>query len=235
MFVQCPYCHKKIARESYAAHEKEHERRKPDGQHTDHVTNAPDQRYKGSLAGVPQSYRHARCGRGTRMPEEIIRTYLVNPLAYVDRTFCTGCGDYVDGSELTWIETGENMMDYKGRLRADYLERTYGISRAAQQKQVVVVTPRGAEAISVIGQRLGLTPPCSLMLKLVLEQSKSNYVCRVAGDWDPDIEMVLPSGKVQIIVPKDQVELLRGTIVHYATPPVQGFLMCRLYARKKRG
>ena len=62
----------------------------------DHVTNAPDERYRGSLDGVPRTYRHSRCGGGTGMPEEIIRSYLANPLLYNDRSFCCRCGDYVD-------------------------------------------------------------------------------------------------------------------------------------------
>jgi hypothetical protein len=45
----------------------------------DHVTVHPTGRFKGSLRGVPQVYRHPKCGVATKMPEEIIRSYLVNP------------------------------------------------------------------------------------------------------------------------------------------------------------
>jgi hypothetical protein len=233
MHVRCPYCHELIPQASYASHEQQHTRRKPDGQMADHITNAPDRRYQGSLDAVPQVYRHARCGGRTGMPEEIIRSYLANPLLYADRTFCTGCGDYVNSAELTWVETAENLMDYSGRLRAEYLERACGISRAEQRKQVVVVTPRGADAISHIARRNGLPAPYSLSLRLA--PGKTGYECKVKGGWDPAAETVLRSAGVQIIVPTDQVEQLRGTIVHYATPPRAGFLMSRLYAPKTRG
>ena len=118
MFVRCPFCHKLILRWLYERHHRDHMRLRADGQHKDHVTNAPDDRYRGSLDEVPQVYRHTPCDGRTRMPEEIIRSYLVNPLLYNDRTFCTGCQDYVDTAELFWTTTGENLMDYSGRLFA---------------------------------------------------------------------------------------------------------------------
>ncbi len=233
MNVRCPYCHILIPQESYGSHEQQHTRLKPDGQKTDHVTGAPEQRYAGSLEGVPRVYRHARCGGGTGMPEEIIRSYLVNPLLYIDRTFCCRCGDYVNPAELKWVETGENLMDYWGSLRAAYLERAYGISQADQRKQGVVVTPVGAEAISHIARRRGWAAPYFLALKLAAGKTKTDYVCAVVGAWNPETETAVPSAGVRIIVPRDQLEQLRGTIVHYATPPMQGFLLSRLYAPKK--
>jgi hypothetical protein len=143
-FVECPFCHKSVFRWFYSWHESGHTQRRPDGQMNEHVTLAPEQRFEGSLEGVPKVYRHSTCGVATGMPEEIIRTYLVAPLTYNDSSFCCGCGDYVIGSELTWVETGENVMAYTARLRSDYLRTTFGIDPLATE---IVLTPGTAEAL----------------------------------------------------------------------------------------
>jgi hypothetical protein len=99
-FIECPFCHKSVFRWFYGWHESGHTERRADGQMNEHVTLEPQKRFEGSLKGVPQAYRHSKCGGVTGMPEEIIRTYLVNPLTYNDSTFCCGCGDYIISSEL---------------------------------------------------------------------------------------------------------------------------------------
>lgn len=76
-----------------------------------------EDRYSGSLDGVPSTYHHDDCGATTGMPEEIMRSYLANPFLYNSRTFCTGCGDYVEESEVYWVETGQYLQDYKDALR----------------------------------------------------------------------------------------------------------------------
>ena len=43
------------------------------------ITVHPTGSYKGSLKVVPQAYRHPKCGVATKMPDEIVRSYLVNP------------------------------------------------------------------------------------------------------------------------------------------------------------
>lgn len=57
------------------------------------------------------------------MPEDIIRSYLVNPFLYTDCSFCCGCNDYVPLDELFWVETGESLEDYNRELQQDYLRR----------------------------------------------------------------------------------------------------------------
>src|SRR5687768_10785160 len=121
LFVQCPFCHKKVLRFFYAKHRTQHTTPLADGQMTDHVTVHPTGRYKGSLAGVPQSYQHSLCGVVTGMPEEIIRSYLANPFLYSDKSFCCGCNDYVSKNELCWVETGQKLTDYTMQLRQEYL------------------------------------------------------------------------------------------------------------------
>jgi hypothetical protein len=90
---------------------------------TDHVTVHPSGQFQGSLAGAPQVYVHPACGTGTKMPEEIVRSYLVNPFLYNNLTFCCGCHDYVDQKELFWHETGECLSDYFQKLKDDYVNR----------------------------------------------------------------------------------------------------------------
>lgn len=230
MFIRCPFCHKLIFQWFYDRHEQEHTRRKPDGQMKDHVTNAPGDRYRGSLSGVPRTYRHPRCGRGTVMPEEIIRSYLANPLLYGDRSFCTGCNDYVDTSELSWVETGENMLAYTGQLRAEYLQRAYGISRARQREQVVVITPPAERLVREQARHRGFQAPFSCVLKRGSGKASAAHFCEVVDDWDPQTyRVVLEGDDVHVIVPKAQVDVLRGTILHIPLKPKKGFQVCRLY------
>jgi hypothetical protein len=121
LFVRCAFCHKLVFHPLYASHRAKHTELRSDGQMTDHVTVRPEERYEGSLEGVPRAYRHPRCGVATGMPEEIIRSYLVNPFLYSDCSFCCGCNDYVPCAELFWVETGESLADYNHALREDYL------------------------------------------------------------------------------------------------------------------
>jgi hypothetical protein len=233
MFVRCPFCHKLILQWFYERHAQNHRQRRADGQQKDHATNVPGDRYQGSLDKVPQVYRHARCGGSTRMPEEIVRSYLVNPLLYNDRTFCTGCRDYVDTAELFWTRTGENLMDYAGRLRGDYLHREYGISQARQRKQVVVVTPPAEQAIRRFATQQGFSVPYSLVLERRAEKMPSapSYFWRIVDDWNPRSHtVVLDADEYQVVVPKVQVELFRGSIVHFPPGPQKGFTVSRLYA-----
>jgi hypothetical protein len=97
----------------------------PDGQMTDHITVHPKGQYQGSLEGVPRGYRHPRCEVVTGMPEEIIRSYLVNPFLYSGGSFCCGCNDYVPEEELFWDETGQCLADYFRELQEEYL-RVHG-------------------------------------------------------------------------------------------------------------
>ena len=118
--IRCPYCHDMIDERDMAAHEAEHRRAKPDGQQSEYATLPPEEREEGDLTGVPRVYVHRKCGQGTGMPEEIIRSYLKNPYMYTaDASFCTGCGKHVPFRECEWVETGEDLQTYTDRLRAE--------------------------------------------------------------------------------------------------------------------
>lgn len=126
LFVECPFCHKKVFRLFFAGHRAKHTALRADGQMTDHITVHHKGRYTGSLKGVPQVYNHPKCGVGTQMPEEIVRSYLVNPFLYNDQTFCCGCGDYVHQRELVWEDTGERLNVYFQKLKDDYVAKHGG-------------------------------------------------------------------------------------------------------------
>ena len=123
LFVECPFCHEKVFRLFFAGHCAKHTALRPDGQMTDHITVHPQGRYTGSLKGVPQVYIHAKCGVGTKMPEEIVRSYLVNPFLYGAGSFCCGCGEHFPEEELFWYETGQNMAEYTRELRDAYIRK----------------------------------------------------------------------------------------------------------------
>lgn len=120
----CPFCHKEVFFLFYPFHFAAHTQLLPDGQYKDHQTVPPDQRYKGSLEGVPQTYYHSKCGVATGMPEEIVRSYLVNPFLYSPVTFCCGCNAYVPMQEVIWIETKERLSDYMARLQQQATAKT---------------------------------------------------------------------------------------------------------------
>ncbi len=129
--VECPYCHKLIPEREFEAHVAYHRADRGDGQNRDYATLRPDLRDQDDLTGVPQVYMHLKCRTGTGMPEEIVRTYLVNPWFYnSDRTFCCGCSTHVPLSECVWTETGENVQQYMNKLRAAY-------DRAAKLRQEI--------------------------------------------------------------------------------------------------
>jgi len=56
------------------------------------------------------------------MPEDIIRSYLVNPFLYSGGSFCCGCNDYMPYEELFWEETGQSLAEYFQKLQDDYLK-----------------------------------------------------------------------------------------------------------------
>lgn len=125
---RCPYCHEDIDVGKFETHCAEHQSLRSDGQQQEYVTLPPENRTTQSLEDEPQVYCHSKCGAGTQMPEEIVRSYLVNPYLYLaDSTFCTGCGTHVPLQECHWVETGEDLQTHIDRLRSQKPECRPGI------------------------------------------------------------------------------------------------------------
>lgn len=231
-FVECPFCHKSVFRWFYSWHESKHTARQPDGQMNEHVTLAPENRYEGSLDEIPQTYRHEACGVATGMPEDIIRSYLVNPLTYNDSSFCCGCGDYIISSQLIWTETGETVMSYMGALRCDYVQKKYGVD---PRDADVFVTPTAVKAIKRLARQHGVSPPVRLHLAMEEFEANVHYHVSLATGFNPDIEECIEGASLDVIVPQEQRLRLRGTIVHYQESPQQGFIVARLFPWDDRG
>jgi tetratricopeptide (TPR) repeat protein len=154
--TRCPYCHEYIASELLAAHIAQHRSRLPDGQQQDYLTLPPEDRADGDLTGIPVAYIHKSCGVGTRMPDEIVRSYLNNPYLYLaDTTFCVGCGKHVPNAECHWSETGENLQKYFDTLRAAKPEyRPAGFRAKAESPMQGATATSQASSFSV--NRIGI-------------------------------------------------------------------------------
>jgi hypothetical protein len=125
--IRCQFCHKYIDKELLLAHQEQHLKLRSDGQQTDYATLPKEEREQSDLTDVPSVYLHNHCRIATEMPEDIIRSYLVNPYLYFsDQTFCTGCNKHVPFRECKWIETGENLQVYMNRLREEKPEHRPG-------------------------------------------------------------------------------------------------------------
>ena len=125
---RCPYCHEHVPVSEFSSHCDAHEKLRADGQQEEYVTLPPESRSNQSLEDEPQVYVHKVCGGATGMPEEIVRSYLVNPYLYLaDRTFCTGCGKHVPLRECMWVDTGEDLQTHIDRLRSQKPECRPGL------------------------------------------------------------------------------------------------------------
>jgi hypothetical protein len=96
---KCPFCRQFVGSDRFSAHFQEHvadDLERPD--------LPPD--------GQPRVYCHLKCGSLTRMPEEVVQDYLVNPAKYDPVTVCAGCRKHFHQKEFVWTETGQNLHDY---------------------------------------------------------------------------------------------------------------------------
>jgi Fe-S cluster assembly iron-binding protein IscA len=237
LLVRCPFCHRRVLRWWYRRHEAKHTRLRPDGQMTDHVTLPSADRYQGSLAGVPQGYRHERCGAVTRMPEEIIRSYLGNPYLYSGGSFCCGCNDYVPYGELFWHETGQCLWDYFRELQNNFI-KTHGldnpdvrkryIEAAMQQRtakptaKLVEITPAAAARIREAAKMSGVSSPwwVRVTMKLpLITIGGGNFAMDIETIVDRQLDEVEESQGLKTVIAKEYAELLRGIRVDYRDGP----------------
>ena len=78
--------------------------KKPDGQYNDHWVLSKEEREKGFIRPVRESYVHLKCGTSTRMPIACAETYARDPHFY-GSTFCCHCGTYPpvgEDGEFVW-------------------------------------------------------------------------------------------------------------------------------------
>ena len=112
LFTFCRRSHQFVFTPNYLAHSQELTKLRENGQMVGHLSLPDDEKYQGSLEGVPQIFYHPACGSYTDMGEDVVRNYLADPFLYSEYSFCTGCGQYPYWGDLTWKETGENLQTY---------------------------------------------------------------------------------------------------------------------------
>ncbi|MFK8112029.1 MAG: HesB/IscA family protein [Rubripirellula sp.] len=207
LFTKCRFCHKNVVSVLMSLHQRKHAKRLPDGQQRDHVTEPPDQRFQGSLDGVPKHYRHAKCQRVTGMPEEIIRSYLANPSLYNDHTFCVGCGDYIHMSELDWVETGQNLLDYMDELR----------SKARQCP--IKLTDAAVDALRDYAN--GEEPRIRVSVSRSARPEAGRYIYHLDLDSRPSRrgDRVFELESIEILIDQTSLGLINGTEIDFQTGP----------------
>ncbi len=78
----------------------------PNGQNKVYLVLSPEERAKGFVRPLRQSYVHSKCGVRTTMGLSLCETYARDPKFY-GATYCCGCGAHFPVSEFTWTEDGE--------------------------------------------------------------------------------------------------------------------------------
>lgn len=225
MFRRCPFCHRWVLSWFYSSHEKKHTRLREDGQMTDHITAPAQERYSGSLDGVPQSYLHPLCGVVTQMPEEIIRTYLANPMTYTDGSFCCGCEDYIDSSQLVWDETDEVVMDYMGRLRLNYCREVLGMC-LSDRPTGITITARAAQQMEALIRKIGAEVVLTIIFPTP-EQTGFRIGFRHPNE-DGSTRRFTSHG-IDIELDKEDAKQANGIVIDF--PRVsESFLVARFYA-----
>lgn len=91
--------------------DRSHTELKENGQQKDYVVLSPEDRAKGFVRPVRNSYVHLKCGCVTTMGDALAETYARDPTFY-SGTFCVGCRKHfpvgADG-EFVWDKTDEKV------------------------------------------------------------------------------------------------------------------------------
>lgn len=64
-----------------------------------------------------RGYVHTRCGDETWVDENHF-THICDPFRPCTGTYCCTCADFAPLNEVRWADTGENILAYRKRLRA---------------------------------------------------------------------------------------------------------------------
>lgn len=81
---------------------------KDNGQHESYWILSPEERAKGFVRPVRQTYLHTKCGGQTSMGREIAETYAREP-AFYGATFCVNCGQHLPvgaAGDFVWVDNG---------------------------------------------------------------------------------------------------------------------------------
>jgi hypothetical protein len=115
--VECKHCEREARRtltdgtQIYPGHRAIIKEGPRTGQQEGYVVLAEEERAKGFVRPVRQSYKHLKCGTVTTMGRTLAETYARNPSFY-SGTFCCGCGTHfsvgADG-EFVWDGSSEKV------------------------------------------------------------------------------------------------------------------------------
>lgn len=110
-----------------------HKALKPNGQQQGYIVLTPEERAKGFVQAVRNSYRHLKCGGVTTMGQGLSETYARNPWFY-SGTFCATCGSHYDLSEFEWTGSSESLdpLSWTSQKVADVAARKQALKDAAQ-------------------------------------------------------------------------------------------------------
>ena len=79
---------------------------KENGQNKKYLVLSEEERSKGFVRPLRDSYIHKPCGVVTKMSAAIAETYARSP-KYYGATFCVGCGHHYPVSEFVWDKSNE--------------------------------------------------------------------------------------------------------------------------------
>lgn len=84
------------------------EGKKEEGQNECYLVLSEEERAKGFVRPVRDTYIHKTCGVETKMGKALAETYARDPKFY-GRTFCTQCNHHYPVSEFLWSNTDEEV------------------------------------------------------------------------------------------------------------------------------
>ena len=89
----------------------EHLEIKPGGQQKDYIVLSDEERSRGFVRPVRNTYRHLKCGASTTMGQKLAETYSRDP-GFYSGTFCANCGAHFpvgENGEFVWEGSDEKV------------------------------------------------------------------------------------------------------------------------------
>lgn len=86
----------------------DHRELRPDGQQKGYVVLTEEERHKGFVRPVRQTYKHKTCGMTTHMGIALAETYARDP-GFYNGTFCVTCGAHFPLDQFVWQGTDEQV------------------------------------------------------------------------------------------------------------------------------